>query len=53
MDPMALNSDFKSTMLEIAAENSIQMFDVFITNIKKFDGTQRPINTMLKVFEIL
>jgi hypothetical protein len=53
MDPMVLNSEFKTTLIELAAENSIKMFDVVIGSKEKFDVTQRPINTMMKVFEAL
>jgi hypothetical protein len=29
------------------------MFDIVIGSIEKFDGTQKPINIMMKVFEAL
>jgi hypothetical protein len=54
MDPMALNSEFKATMLELAAENSIQMFDTVFGSIEKLDSNHhRPIFTMMKIFESL
>lgn len=48
---MALNSEFKATMLELAADSSIQMFDTIIESIENFNGTQRPIKTLMRVFE--
>ena len=39
MDPMSMNSDFNLSLLELAAENSLEMFETLISSVDVFDST--------------